>query len=123
MLELREKFVQVVPFVMAEFDEADATFHEPPGEQAFAPELGGQLPVKPVKILRRLGFLGEIEKLGHRRLHAEREFVILDRRLDFIHFAEALDITFSVSFWWATPALYPALALIDWMKRLRGLTR
>lgn len=39
------------------------------------------------------------------------------------HFAESLDITFSVSFWWATPALYPALALIDWMKRLRGLTR
>ena len=43
----------------------------------------GLLHIRSVSLERRLGFIGDVEQVGHARLHAERHFILRDPRLGF----------------------------------------
>ena len=80
----------VVPGGVDEVDEADASFDQPPGEQAVSSEalvgvaglaasaLADFLAIDPVQIACRPGFAREVDQLGRGGLHAVGQFVAGD---------------------------------------------
>src|SRR5262249_19885986 len=62
--------------------EAHAAFEHAPREQAARPEFAARLLVEPVERADRLALALQVEELRHAQLHARRELVALDARLE-----------------------------------------
>ena len=78
---LREAAV-VIPAHVEELDEADVAFAEATGQEAVRGVGARALHVGTVEIEHMLGFLRQIEQLGHAGLHAEGHLVLGDSGLD-----------------------------------------
>ena len=72
-----------------QFHEPDTTFYQAACQQALFAELFRHLVVQAVEVFGGFRLLRKIQKFRHRRLHAEREFIVADGGVDFTHLAEA----------------------------------
>src|ERR1051325_6851210 len=81
----------MIPKLVARLNrnEAHATFDQPPRDQASRAKLRRGRIVEAVKLLRRVAFLAEVERLLCGGLHPRREFVAGDARVE-VKFAGAL---------------------------------
>ena len=79
----------MIPAAMIELDEPHTAFGQATGQQAVRRE-GAVAALGPVQIQNVLRFVRQIHQLGHRRLHAEGQFVLRDARFD-LGIAESLD--------------------------------
>ena len=61
-----------------DLDEADAPFHQPPGDEALAAEFLRLRVLQSVQAPRGLGFPGQVHGFGSRLLHPERQLVAGD---------------------------------------------
>ena len=68
----------VIPVVVVDLDEADATFDEAAGHEGAVGEGAGFSGVFAVEFEDVLGLLGQVGEFGHAGLHAEGHFVLLD---------------------------------------------
>lgn len=66
-----------------ELDEADASFQQPSGDQAFLSEVGGAWIVDPVELTSFGGLPLEIDRFGRRRLHPKSQLIGLQPRRQF----------------------------------------
>ena len=77
----------------AQFDEAHAAFHQPPGQQALTAVIRSCLVrvVQCVELAGRLGLASDVAEFGNLGLHPERRFVVPYRCLDVGVTAELLE--------------------------------
>src|SRR5207237_4631426 len=69
-----------IPVVVINLHEANAALNEPAREQSRVGESARLFHRVAVEVESVLGFVGEVCQLGNARLHAKREFVLLDAR-------------------------------------------
>ena len=72
-----------VPVVVIDLHEPHAALDQPAGQQGRVGERAGLFDRVAIELERRFGLVGEIGQLRHARLHAKRQFVLLDARVRF----------------------------------------
>lgn len=67
-----------IAIAMAYLDEADSTLGEAPRHQTLPAEIFSHRVVETVKLARRVGLPGDVQRLRHSKLHSESEFKGID---------------------------------------------
>ena len=79
---IRGEPAMLIPPAMVQLHESHPTFHQPPGQQTVRGEAPGAAHLVSIHPQNRLRFPGEIDQVGDRSLHFERQFILGDPGAD-----------------------------------------
>ena len=68
----------MIPILVIELNKPHASFGHTPGKQAVGGKGAGLGNIGAIRFKHRFGFLRDVRRLGHARLHGERHFVMLN---------------------------------------------